>query len=90
VLVTTGVHEDAPLVPEEALYTEGTTNYVYIVEDSTAHRREVVVGSIRDGMVEVLSGVRAGEIAISAGHQGLQEGAVVHIVERRETLQREP
>jgi hypothetical protein len=41
-------------------------------------------------MVEIVSGVRAGEVAISAGQQGLQEGAVVHIVESRETLQREP
>ncbi|CAN5835464.1 efflux RND transporter periplasmic adaptor subunit [soil metagenome] len=90
VLVTTGVHEDAPLVPEEALYTEGTANYVYVVEDSTAHRREVQVGSRRNGMVEILEGVRAGEVAITAGQQGLQEGALVHIVEPRETLQREP
>ena len=88
-MVTTGVHEDAPLVPEEALVTEGTQNYVYVVEDSTAHRREVEVGSIQEGMVEVLSGVRAGEVAIVAGQQGLQDGAVVRIVERRETLQRE-
>jgi multidrug efflux pump subunit AcrA (membrane-fusion protein) len=62
---------------------------VYVVEDSTAHRREVEVGAIQEGMVEVLSGVRAGEVAIVAGQQGLQDGAVVRIVERRETLQRE-
>jgi RND family efflux transporter MFP subunit len=88
--VTTGVHEDAPLVPEESLVTEGTANYVYVVEDSTAHRREVRVGSIQDGMVEILGGLRAGEVAIVAGQQGLQDGAVVRIVEPRETLQREP
>ena len=88
--VTTGVHEDAPLVPEEALVTEETQNYVYVVEDSTAHRREVEVGLIQDGMVEILSGLRAGEVAIVAGQQGLQDGAVVRIVEPRETLQREP
>lgn len=90
VSVTTGVHEDVPLVPEEALYTEGTKNYVYVVEDSTAHRREVEAGSRLDGMVEILSGLRAGEVAITAGQQGLEEGAVVRIVEPRETLQREP
>jgi RND family efflux transporter MFP subunit len=90
VSVTTGVHEDAPVVPEEALYTEGTKNYVYVVEDSTAHRREVEVGSRVDGMVEILGGVRGGEVAITAGQQGLQDGAVVRIVEPRETLQREP
>jgi RND family efflux transporter MFP subunit len=89
VSVRTGVHEDAPVVPEEALYTEGTKNYVYVVEDSTAHRREVEVGSRMDGVVEILGGVRAGEVAITAGQQGLQDGAVVRIVEPRETLQRE-
>ena len=89
-MVTTGVHENAPLVPEEALVTEGTQNYVYVVEDSTAHRREVQVGTIQEGMVEILSGVRANEVAIVAGQAGLQDGAVVRIVEPRETLQREP
>ena len=88
--VTTGVHEDAPLVPEEALVTEGTRNYVYVVEDSTASRREVEVGARVDGMVEILGGVRVGEVAVVAGQQGLQDGAVVRIVEPTETLQREP
>ena len=90
VSVTTGVHEKAPLVPEEALVTEGTKNYVYVVQDSTAQRREVQVGSRVDGMVEILSGLRPGEVAITAGQQGLQDGAVVRVVDRRETLQREP
>ena len=41
-------------------------------------------------LVEILGGVRPGEVAIVAGQQGLQDGAVVRIVEPRETLQREP
>jgi hypothetical protein len=41
-------------------------------------------------MVEILSGLRPGEVAITAGQQGLQDGAVVRVVDRRETLQREP
>jgi RND family efflux transporter MFP subunit len=80
VSVTTGVHEKAPLVPEEALVTEDTKNYVFVVQDSIARRREVEVGSLADGMVEILSGLQAGEVAITAGQQGLQDGATVRVV----------
>lgn len=89
VSVTTGTHEDAPVVPEEALVTEGTTNYVYVLEDSTAHRREVEAGVRIEGMVEILSGLEVGEVAITAGQAGLQDGAAVRVVAPRETLQRE-
>lgn len=89
VSVTTGVHEDAPVVPEEALVTEGTSNYVFVLQDSTAQRREVEAGARIDGMVEILSGLQAGEVAITAGQAGLQDGAAVRVVEPRETLQRE-
>ena len=74
---------------QEALVTEGTNNYVYVLEDSTAARREVQAGARIDGMVEILSGIRPGEVAITAGQAGLQDGAVVRVVEPRETLQRE-
>ena len=90
VLVTTGVNENAPVVPEEALVTEGTKNYVYVLEDSTAHRREVEAGVRLEGMVEILRGLEVGEVAITAGQAGLQDGAAVRVVEPRETLQREP
>ncbi|HUF90539.1 MAG TPA: efflux RND transporter periplasmic adaptor subunit [Gemmatimonadota bacterium] len=88
--VTTGVHEDAPLVPEEAISTQGTQNYVYVVRDSVAERREVELGARLDGMVEILSGLEAGEVAVTAGQAGLQDGAAVRVAPRRETLQREP
>jgi membrane fusion protein (multidrug efflux system) len=84
VQVTTSVLEDAALVPEVALYTEGTDNYVYVVQDSTAERRAVEVGPRIDGQVVILSGVRPGEAVITAGHTGLQDGALVRIVPREE------
>ncbi|HET9334645.1 MAG TPA: efflux RND transporter periplasmic adaptor subunit [Gemmatimonadota bacterium] len=90
VSVTTGVNENAPVVPEQALVTEGTKNYVYVLEDSTAHRREVEAGVRLEGMVEILRGLEVGEVAITAGQAGLQDGAAVRVVEPRETLQREP
>jgi hypothetical protein len=40
-------------------------------------------------MVEILSGLAVGDVAITAGQAGLQDGAAVRVVEPRETLQRE-
>ena len=84
VQVTTSVLENAALVPEVAIYTEGTDNYVYVVQDSAAERRAVELGPHIDGRVVILSGVRPGEAVITAGHTGLEDGALVRIVPREE------
>lgn len=91
VSVTVAVHEGAPVVPEEALYTEGDYNYVFVVaEDSTAEKRRIEVGSRFDGMVELRGGVGPGEVVITAGQHGLPDGAPVRVVEDDgRTLERE-
>lgn len=90
VRATTDLHEDAPVVPERALITEGSENFVWVVRDSTAHRRQVTLGTRLEDVVEVLDGVEAGEPVIVAGQHGLSDGAKVRIVAReRPTLERE-
>lgn len=87
--VTTTIHENAAVVPEEALYTEGEENYVFVVADSTATRRRVAIGSRFDGLVEVREGVEPGEPVVIAGQHGLQDGAQVRIAPREaERLER--
>jgi membrane fusion protein (multidrug efflux system) len=74
--VTTETREDAPVVPEAALVTEGEQNFVYVViAGPKAERREVQVGSRVDGRVEIISGVESGEVVIVAGQHGLPSGA---------------
>ncbi|MDX1624504.1 MAG: efflux RND transporter periplasmic adaptor subunit [Gemmatimonadota bacterium] len=77
--VTTAVNEDAAVVPEEALYTEGEDNYVFVVADSTASKRPVEVGVRLDGLVEIREGVEPGEAVVTAGQHGLRDGAPVRI-----------
>lgn len=86
--LTTSVHENAPVVPEQAIVTEGTENFVYVVRDSTAERRAVRVGARVDGLVEIVEGIEPGEVVIEAGQQGLRDGATVRI-RPRETEQLE-
>lgn len=86
VSVTTAVHAGAPVVPEAAIVTEGETSYVYVVEEGPkADKRRVETGSHIDGLVEIVSGVRPGEIVIVAGQHGLETGAPVAFARRDTT-----
>jgi membrane fusion protein, multidrug efflux system len=70
------------VIPEEALTPEAEKQYVYVVEDGRASRREVRIGGRRPGTVEVLSGLKAGERVIVEGTQKVRDGAAVRAVEQ--------
>ncbi len=52
---------DAYVVPETAIYRVGQLEMVQVVEDGRVIRRLVKAGEVRDGAVEVLSGLQEGE-----------------------------
>ncbi|MCG2839369.1 efflux RND transporter periplasmic adaptor subunit [Sandaracinobacter sp. RS1-74] len=59
---------EALTVPELAVIGEGTGSYVWKVsEDNQAGRANVSAGSRRDGRVEILSGLNAGDRVVSEG-----------------------
>jgi len=72
----------ALVIPEEALTPEAERQYVFVVTDGRAERREVRIGGRTPGNVEVLSGVKAGEQVIVEGTQKVRDGATVNAVER--------
>ena len=74
-------NEDKALVaPEAALSPSGETQYVYRVRNGVAERREVTIGERREGRVEILTGVAAGDQLVVAGLQRVTDGAAVTIV----------
>lgn len=48
-----------PAIPERALAIRGALEHVLLAEDGTARQVEIVTGQIRDGMVEITSGLEA-------------------------------
>jgi membrane fusion protein (multidrug efflux system) len=72
---------EALVIPEEALSPEAEKQYVYVVADGKAQRREVRIGSRRPGSVEVLAGLAAGEQVIVEGTQKVRDGAPVRTTE---------
>lgn len=69
---------DALTVPELALVPIGTRQYVYrIGTDATVKQVEVRLGARRDGEVEVLDGLAAGDRIVVEGTVSLRDGARV-------------
>lgn len=75
-----GEKDDAIIIPEEALLD----SYLFVVNDSTAERRDVVVGLIGDKNVEILEGVAEGEHVVVIGQQRLAGGEKVNPIRREE------
>lgn len=70
------------IIPEQALVPIQERQYVFVIDGTTAHQREVRTGRRRPGQVEVIEGLAAGEIVVIEGNQSLREGSAVEIVER--------
>jgi membrane fusion protein, multidrug efflux system len=69
------------VIPEQALTPEAERQFVFVVADGKAQRREVRIGSRRPGMVEVLAGLQAGEQVIVEGTQKVRDGIPVRTTE---------
>ncbi len=68
---------NAVVIPEEALVPETDKQYVFVVVDGVASKREVTIGRRTPGSVEIVAGVAAGERVVTEGTQSIRDGAVV-------------
>lgn len=72
--------EDALIIPEQAVLSEGRNTYVYRIVDGRAERTEVRLGLRRIGEVEVISGLEAGDQVVTEGLQRLRPGLPVRVL----------
>jgi membrane fusion protein (multidrug efflux system) len=75
--LATGTRANAIVVPEDAIQPLRTANVVWAVVDGKASRRVVRLGTRSQGVVEVLSGVEAGEVVVVGGLERMAEGMPV-------------
>lgn len=72
-----GVHSATAVIPVKAVLRAAGVRYVMVVDGDTARRREIRPGITRDEVVEVLEGLKAGELVLTQGHLGLDDGALI-------------
>ena len=77
VLVTHDTHQNTLIVPKAALVREDDESTIFIIRDSMAYRRSVVVGYENGREVEILSGLELGDQIVVTGHGGLRDSSLV-------------
>jgi membrane fusion protein (multidrug efflux system) len=77
VALEVSTRDDAVVVPEEAVVSEGLRHVVYPVKDSKVERRVITIGQRQGGKVEVVDGLKAGETIVVLGVQRVRAGAEV-------------
>ena len=75
-----GATQPSPAVQETALVPQRDEQYVFVVRDNRAQQVKVEIGQRRDGMVEVLAGLKEGDMVVTAGHQKIRDGLAVTVM----------
>lgn len=71
------------LVPAESvIHDVDNQSYIYVVDDAThkAFRRKVSLGSMIDNKLQVIAGLSAGEVIVTAGQSKLSDGVNITVV----------
>jgi RND family efflux transporter MFP subunit len=70
---------DVVLVPAEAIVRQGEEQAVFVAVGARAERRVIATGLEDAERVEIVSGVRAGELVITRGQANLEDGATISV-----------
>jgi membrane fusion protein (multidrug efflux system) len=80
--LATATRMNAIVVPEDAVQPLRTANVVWVVDGGKASRRVVQLGARSQGIVEVMSGIKAGELVVVGGLERMAEGMPVAAIPR--------
>jgi membrane fusion protein (multidrug efflux system) len=69
----------ALMLPEQAVVPENDQQFVYVIEDGRAHKREIKIGRRRPGEVEILQGLTADDGVVIDGTLNLRDGIPVRV-----------
>lgn len=73
-------HDDVLLVPKDAVLSEDSENWVFLVKDGVVAKSEVQVGYVNTTHMEVLAGLSLGDTIVTTGLGSLKDGAKIKVV----------
>ena len=76
----TDTRDNTIVIPTQAIQTNDSIQYVYVVENDTAVYTEVVTGLAGNGVTEILSGLEEGAVLVTVGQSYLADGSAVRVV----------
>lgn len=78
VILEISTREDALVIPQKSIMEN---RFVFVAEGNQAHKKEVTLGLQNSLLVEVLNGLKEGDLIIVEGNFGLEDGGAVEIIE---------
>ena len=75
--------DDVLLIPVEALVKEKTNSFVFIFNDGKLKKAPVEVGFNDGTNVEIVAGVKQGDVAVVPGQQALRDGQLAKVTEAK-------
>ncbi len=72
---------DVPIVSRDSLVRHNGQHFAYVVENGRAIKRQVVIGITDEARVEIVSGLKPGEVIIARGLEFVRAGSSVKIIE---------
>jgi RND family efflux transporter MFP subunit len=67
-------HDNILLIPEEAVMEREGEKQVFVVRNDIVHLQKISTGLERGELVEVLSGLKEGEVVVISGQSNLEDG----------------
>ena len=80
VQIITDTHQEAVLIPKQAVVYDGGDKYVFAVRDTIAEKVQLVQGFENADFIEALAGVDPGTPIIIVGQNGLKDQARVRVI----------
>ena len=80
VTVLLELKEAALSVPEQAIVPQGDSQFVFKIVDGKVKLTKVVIGTRREGRVEIVEGLAAGDQVVTAGQLKIRDGTPVSVV----------
>lgn len=68
------------MVPEAAVQSRSGDTFVFVVDDAKAMERRVTLGQRANAEVEIVTGIDAKSLVVTAGQQKLRNGTAVEVV----------
>jgi membrane fusion protein (multidrug efflux system) len=67
-------------VPEQAIVPQGDSQFVFKIVGGKVQFTKVVIGTRREGRVEIIEGLAAGDQVVTAGQLKIRDGSAVSVV----------
>lgn len=79
--IVIGKKDNVLVIPRKAVLFKQNKTYVFVMENDRVSQREIGLGLTEEDNVEVLSGLEQGEVIVTVGVEGLEDGERVEVVQ---------